>query len=151
MAWSYSGDPTVSTKDEVRFLIGDTDTTDQQFQDTEITYAITTYDTALGAAVYCCLALAAKYARYVDKAVGDLRISFSQRVKQYRDLAAKYQAEAGSSDVQIYAGGQSVSDKQTEELDTDRVNPSFKIGQMDNPNPPDSIQSYDEIEYGGGT
>ena len=37
MAWTYAGDPAASNLATVRFLIGDTDTTDQLLNDAEIT------------------------------------------------------------------------------------------------------------------
>ena len=40
MSWSYSGNPADSALDKVRFLIGDTDTTDQLLTNEEINYTI---------------------------------------------------------------------------------------------------------------
>lgn len=43
MAWSYSGDPSTSKKDEVRFLIGDTNINQQILSDEEIEYMLKLY------------------------------------------------------------------------------------------------------------
>lgn len=145
--WTYSGDPTVSIKDEVRFLVGDTDESDPQLQDAEIAYAVTTYGSAFRAAIYCCRALMGKYGRLVSKSVGDLRISYSDRFTHYKEMAAQLAADAFGSDAQVYAGGQTVTDKQTVESNTDRLVPAFRIGIMDNPTPPDAVRSYDETQY----
>jgi len=123
MAFNYSGDPTSSTRDEVRFLIGDTDSTDAQLQDLEVDYLLTKYTTAAKAALAACLALASKYARLCDKAVGDLRISYSQRQKHYLDLARELRARVA---VRPYAGGLSASEKESVNDDTDRIVPAFQ-------------------------
>src|SRR5574343_147039 len=93
MTWTYSGDPSSSTLDEVRFLIGDTDTNDQLLSDEEITYLIgvnadqgTGYHNYL-AASSACNAIAAKYAKMSDKTVGSLSIRYSQKHSQYLALA----------------------------------------------------------------
>ena len=41
MTWTYTGDPNVSDRDKIRFLIGDTDTNDQLVNDEEIEWALT--------------------------------------------------------------------------------------------------------------
>jgi hypothetical protein len=132
--WTYSGDPSESTLDEVRFLIQDTDPDDKQISDEEIEYLIAENGGALQAAIAAAIVISAQYARAIDKAVGDLRISYSQRSKQYRDLADFL----GSDGAPIpYAGGISVSDKQIDEDDTDRVSPAFVKGMHDRDGPRD--------------
>ena len=42
MSWEYQG-PSASDKDEVRFLIGDTDVEDQLLSDEEIQYLVDTW------------------------------------------------------------------------------------------------------------
>lgn len=129
MAWTYSGDPSASLRDEVRFLIGDTDTSDQQLSDAEVDYTLTSAsDDASLAAVKCAQALAAHYARRADKTVGDLSLSYSQLSKHYLDLVAQLQATAAVALAAPYAGGISVSDKETDEDDSDRVQPAFRVG-----------------------
>jgi len=137
MTWTYSGDPSASDRDEVRFLTGDTDTTDQQATDEEIAYAVANEPTNVSAAIRVLRALAGKYARKADKDVGDLKIKWSQVSKNYMDMA-KFLEDSDSSSVlpTPYAGGISVSDKQSVDQDTDRINPSFTRGMNDNPNGP---------------
>ena len=38
MAWTYSGDPSSSARDAIRFLVGDTDTNDQLVTNEEIAW-----------------------------------------------------------------------------------------------------------------
>lgn len=97
MTWTYSGDPGSSTRDLVRFLIGDTDTTDQLLTNEEIDYLITTFTDGYSAAIGAVNALIAKFARQVDesKKVADLSLSRSltARVAQYTTLRDTLTAE----------------------------------------------------------
>ena len=134
MTWSYSQDPSISTKDEVRFYVGDTDDTDQQVQNEEIEWAITETASARGAAALVARAIAAKYARLADQSVGDLRFSYSQRQEHYTDLAERLELQEGRRFMsEMYAGGISESEKRSVESNTDRVSPNFTIGMHDNP------------------
>jgi hypothetical protein len=80
------------------------------------------------AAIAATKSLEAKYIRYVDQRTGDISVSYSQRIKHYRDLYRSLQAKLT---LECYAGGISESDKEIDEEDTDRVEPAFAIGQMD--------------------
>ena len=124
MTWSYSGDPSASDKDAVRFTIQDTDSSDQQMSDEEVNWLLTEYGSVRAAAIAAARTLAAKYARSVDKAVGDLRLSLSQKHAHYQSLVA--QLEKSSAIIAIpWAGGISAADKQAYEDDSDRVRPKF--------------------------
>ena len=135
MTWSYSGNPSASDNDEVRFLVQDTDTDDQLVSDEEIAYAVANEPSNVSAAIRVCRALAMKYARKADKKVGDLSISWSQLSKRYSELAKELEDSDMISIIPLpYAGGISASDKDSVEDNTDRVRPSFKRGMHDNPN-----------------
>lgn len=135
--WSYSGDPTSSPKDEVRFLVGDTNTADQQLQDGEISYTISlVYGAQPPAsgnylpAAYCADAIASKYGRQADKAVGDLHISYSQRMKSFLQLGQKLRTRATLAGVPVYAGGQSIAEKLADYLDSDMPQAALKVDGM---------------------
>lgn len=89
MAWTYSGDPATSDRDKVRFLIGDTDSTDQLLQDAEIAYVITEAGGSIYQAAHdAAYAVASKFSRMAtSKSVGDLSLSYSDRAKAFFDLA----------------------------------------------------------------
>ncbi len=125
MTWTYSGDPSTSTKDQVRFLIGDTQSSDPILQDAEINWLLTENATPFYAAVEAANGIAAYYARKADKAVGDLKISASQQHKQYLDLAVRLRRRALTETVTPYAGGISVSDKQVQQDNSDSTVPFF--------------------------
>lgn len=129
---TYSGDPTISPKDAVRYWLNDTDSANWQLSDQEIGYTLSLYPNPIRAAAQCATALSAKYARRVSKRVGDLSISYSDIAKQYQSLAASLEVSANTG-VTPYAGGISVSDRATVEADCDRAKPPFREKQFDNP------------------
>jgi len=134
MAWSYNPS-LVSTRDRVRVLIGDTDVDDQQLTDEEIAFFLSSEGNQYAASALACRVLAAKYARYADKWVGDLKILASQKSRAYERLAEAYdtQANASASFSGVpSAGGIYVADKDEQEADTSLVTPSFRRGSMDN-------------------
>ena len=101
MAWTYSGDPGTSTKDSVRFLIGDTDSNDQVVTDEEINWALTVVDGSIYQAAHdLCVSLAAKFARLAtSKSVGDLSLSYSDRSSAFYSLADRILDLASRRDV----------------------------------------------------
>lgn len=141
MTWTYSGDPDSSVRDAVRFLVGDTDSTEQLLQDAEIDWVVTqsgpspaTGDVVYEAAHRCCHAIAGKFSREADKQIGDLRVSLSQRAKAYQSLAGDMKALAlrlGNTPVP-YAGGISISDKDIDRENTDLDLTWFREGQFVN-------------------
>lgn len=136
----YTVDPANVPADRVRFLIGDTVVASPELSDYEVDYLLSLYpDDPLSAAARAAEALAGKYAKAVDKSVGNLRISNSQKAEGYRKLAAQLwrQATRGTfvpgSVVAPWAGGISRSDKLARERDTDRVRPAFRRRLMEYP------------------
>ena len=91
MTWTYSGNPSSSDRDAVRFLVGDTTSTDPLISDEEIAYLLVLYTEPPNAAVGAARAIAAKFSRESDQArtVGDLSLSesLSQKSTQYHHLA----------------------------------------------------------------
>jgi len=141
MTWTYGGDPDANARDAIRFLCGDTDTNDQLINDEEIAWlnkevtGSTTATTGLyDAAVRCCLTIASKFSRLADQSVGDLKVSMSQKAKAYRLQAEELKtlADREGSVPTPYAGGISISDKNIDRDNTDRVDPWFSSGQFEN-------------------
>lgn len=126
MSWSYSGDPQNSPLDQVRFLIGDTNSSVPLLSDEEILYLLNRENNNIyAAAYYAAKAIVAKLSREYDQSVGAVRYSLSQRVKQYETLASNLKLMFESNSAVPYCGGISVSDKESREEDTDRVEPIF--------------------------
>lgn len=130
MTWTYDpGALATSATYQVRFLIGDVLSSDPQVQDEEISFAIGQRSTIYGAAAECCRSLAAKFARSVDMQAGQSASKFSQLSSGYTAKANEFEAKAAMGGAGLpYAGGISITDKQRQENDTDRVPPQFKIG-----------------------
>lgn len=131
MSWTYSNAPATVARDAVRLLVGDTDSTDQLVSDEEITWAVAQGPTTLAAARIAEV-IAGRFSRRADKEVGDLSLRASQKAKAYLVLAQRLQVRANLVAGVPYAGGISVSDKQDQEDDTDRVSGS-SVGMHDNP------------------
>ena len=158
MAWTYGGDPSANARDAIRFLIGDTDTTDQLLSDEEIAWVnseasgTATGTTALYDAAYrCCLTIASKLAREADKQIGDLSVSMSQRAKAYREQAASLKALSGrEGGVPIpYAGGITISDKEIDEENSDIFRTWFSSGQFENVRDGGRSQTIRGVQYFG--
>lgn len=125
MTWSYSGDPSNSSTDAVRFLIGDTDSADQQMSDEEIGWLVSEAGSTYAAAVLACDGLAAKYARQTDKTAGELSVKSSQRMEHYTMLAKRLRQRSVTRALP-FAGGISKASKDTFEENDDRVAPAFR-------------------------
>jgi len=136
MTWTYVA-PTTD-RDKVRFLSGDNDTTDQLVTDEEIAYILTVRTNLHLAAADACEAIAAKWARKADTSNGALSVSASQRAAAYHVQAQELRARAnGLGAPTWFAGGQTVSGKDTLTNDSDAVQPAFRVGQDDLPGTPD--------------
>lgn len=100
MTWTYSGNPSASNLDKVRFLCGDTDTTNQQVSNEEITFLLTEWNSnAYIAASEACVAIAGKLAAKADmsRSVGDLSIStqYGAQAKTFLERADRLREQAG--------------------------------------------------------
>lgn len=136
--WSYSGNPSTSSTDAVRFLAGDTDDREPLCADEEVAYAIAQNTTVQGAAAAVCEAIAARFAREADTTISPQggvshTVSYSQRAGAYRMLAQQYRNQettgvGSTGGVAPYCGGISRSDKDSREDDSDRVSPAFVSG-----------------------
>lgn len=130
MTWTYAGDPSANDRDEVRFLIGDTDTSDQLVTDEEIAYGVAEEGNNLLAAARVAKSIGSKFARKPDKKIGDLTISFKQKSESYLDLAKDLEVRGAISAGGIFGGGTSIDAKDVEREDEDRVEPRFHRGQF---------------------
>ena len=134
MSWSY--DPTnldTSTeegrKNNVRLLIGDTNTNDQQRQDEEIKHALSiNNDDVYNAAIWCARSIASSYARRVTTEIdGALRA-------EYSDLIEKTKKKL-SGTLGAYFGGTTKAQKEQLLESSSRTQPAFYTGQWDYDNP----------------
>ena len=95
--FTYSGDPSASNLDEVRFLIGDTNESDSELQDEEIYYLLTTWGSPYNAAIAACEIISGRYADRTNysRSIGDLSISesYGASAAEFRQLANRLRAQ----------------------------------------------------------
>lgn len=130
MTWTYNNDPGNSDRDALRLTIGDISEDEPQLTDEELAYMLTAEGSVLGAAVAAVRVLQAVNAKAVDKAVGDLKISYSQRAAQYASLLKQLEARSAIRLGRPFAGGLSIAQKDAQKANTDRVDPRFERGQF---------------------
>lgn len=131
MGWTYESTQLDVPLYQVRLKLGDIDRSDQQLQDEEITRFLAETDSVDGATLLAAKALAARYARSVDKWVGDLKILASQRHRSYLELVKALTGKASIHAVPS-AGGVFQSEKESLEANSDLVTPFFRRGLHDN-------------------
>ncbi len=142
MSWNYSGDPSSSPLDAVRWFSGDRDIIDQLVQDEEIAFQLVEEPDPRLAAASVCDAIAAQLQRQADASTGDVKESKSQKAKGFLAQASRLRRRAGILAAPKF-GGLSRSEKDTLDQDTDAVQPSFRVTQFDNPEIPNERDDGD--------
>ena len=139
MTFTYSGDPSTSIRNYVRFLIHDTDSTDALFSDEELNYVISEWNNdAYKAARECAEILIARFSRLADsssKSVGDISVSesYSSKIAHYKELAnSLLTREMRKSPPRPFANAQAL--KSTNDRIVDDYNTDAYAGIHDNPN-----------------
>jgi len=135
LSWCYSGNPATSDIDAVRFLSGDTDSSQPwTLQDEEIAYCLTmTSNVYLAAAFTLDSAMAKMGGLATSKSVGDLSISWSDRYQQFSAKAQSLRTRATVLGVPTFATGLFRSEKRAADQDPDRIMPAHRIDSMGKP------------------
>jgi hypothetical protein len=150
MAWSY--DPTdldtgtsSGRLNSVRLLVGDTDTTDQQVQNEEITFALAeSSNNIYNAAGWTARTIASQYSRRVNTTLdGALKADYSDLAAQYFKLAEdlEYRGKTTGAVLGVAAGGLTISDVNAVRANTNRIEASFRRDRFRNP------PGYESPEY----
>lgn len=134
----FTNSPTTDDSDAVRVLVGDlsTSTSGELLSDGVYDFLVSRTDTIDEAAAEAARSIAGKFSKDADKRVGRLRISLSQKAKAYLSLAERFDQGVQTANlvaVSPYLGGQSKSDKEAVEEDSDRVDTWFKRESWDFP------------------
>lgn len=129
--FTYRGDPSLSTRDAVRFLLGDTNRKRPLLDDREIDFAISRQGNELLAAALCADTLQGKFSSEANITVGGVSKSFGSIAAAFADNAKRLRREASKSAVPR-APALSISEKRAADLQTDDVQPEFRIGLGDN-------------------
>lgn len=94
MSWSYSGDPSSSPLDQVRFLLGDTDHDDPaSLSNEEITWLISEWDNLYFAAAAGAEQIAAQYAKEAPYSSDAVSVDLTVLQQHYTDLAETLRKE----------------------------------------------------------
>lgn len=136
--WTYSGDPSNSDLDAVRFLIGDTIETRPLVDDREILWAISEETNIFMSSALVCEHLASLYAREADCSMGGISSKLSAVAKAWTDRAKDLRDRAYSS-CEPFFGGLTLSGKEDLDERSDDVQPSFTMKQFDNPDVPEFV------------
>lgn len=128
---TYSKQPASSTRDQVRFLVRDTDTANAFLLDSEIDWLLTEEPNIYLAAAGAARHIAHKFTGLADRQIGDLRISHRNQSMEFSALASTLEMRGNIRAATPYLGGISISDKETQREDDDRVKPRFTRGQYD--------------------
>lgn len=131
MSFAYSTS-LATNKDKVRFRIGDTDSNRPLLSDEEIDAVLVSKPAVLPASIECVEAILAKIARDVDRNAAGISSSRSQAFNHYLELRGKLAREM-LTESEMFVGGLSKAAKRSFESNPDFVQPSFGIGQFDNP------------------
>lgn len=121
-------------RDDVRLLIGDVDDQalpDLRLENEDIDRLIVLLGSLSESAAAAAEALAAKFARKAEGSAGPSVIRPSSRALELRMVASRIRAQ-GAGIARPSAGGISTADKAAAAGDTDRPEPPFRAGMMDN-------------------
>jgi len=129
MTWTYSGDPSSSVKDFIRFTIGDTIEADPLLTDEEIIASDALESGDLGTAARCCEAIASKFARLCDSKLGPQTKSYAQKYEHYSREARKFRKRACAFNAPT-AGGLSLAEEVVAVLSTEIKQPIFSRDMM---------------------
>ena len=132
-AATYGADPANSEIDEMRLLIGDTDCANPCLLDSELQFFVAEAGSTAYGSVLAAEACASKCANQVDVSTGSVRKSLSQKFDQYKRVVENLRARADDMGGAPVFTGLTRSGKRVDRRDQDLVQPTFRVGQTDNP------------------
>lgn len=134
MTQSYTGNPASSTKDEVRFLTGDTHAGTMLLEDEEITWMITREGSVDNALTEIIRAMLAKCAHDTLVSADGITRDLSGRRAMLEKLLRTIDERSSMRNVAPFVGGTSIAERDTRQQDGDLIQPAFRRGQFDDPN-----------------
>ena len=136
MSFTYTRNPASSTKDAVRFLVGQTSTNDPVVVwDAEIDWAITQSGNAYAAAVMIGESMLQQYAAKdaLSLTVGNLSETYGDRSARLQATLASLKRQMALRGVRPDAGGITFTSRSDHDTNTDLVPMLFTVGMDDNP------------------
>lgn len=144
MSFSYSGDPAASDLDEVRYRLGDTDSSNPLLTDEEIQFQIDTwkdkYNSNTWVAAECAETLVAKFAREITYSADGVSVGGNELQDKFTALATTLRNQYNRS--QTYGPPDAGGINAGEEFDPSIKPLSFSKGMHDN-------RRAGQQEYGG--
>lgn len=138
--WTYTLSTSVtgsvaSSKDQVRLLVGQTSSSITPIlYDQEINWFLSQAGGVYFAAAMAAEELGSKCAALaMDRKVGQLAVGYGNRAQVYREQAKSLRRQGMTRGVQVYVGGQTVAEQVSDNADTTRTQPQFRVGMDDNP------------------
>lgn len=102
MSWSYSGDPSTSPIDALRFLISDTDESNPIMQDEELQFLIAEYGTNENVLRYhVFMTVATIFARDIKRSLGPQMEDPTSRLKFFQEQAKYYEGLLASTGISL--------------------------------------------------
>ena len=150
MSWSYDKTDlnTTSTSGRlnvVRFLVGDTDSSDPQIENEEVIFGLGQNNNNIyTTAAWVCRTIASKYSRQVNLSLDDqIEAEYGELHKHYLRLADMLEYQGLKNvNLGVKAGGLSKATMYSVTQLTDRPESAFRVNQFDNP-PADYNQDED--------
>lgn len=99
MSFSYSGDPTTSTMDYIRFTVGDTQELTAVLMDEEIDWIVNEYPTVNKQVAAAFRQMATSYARVPKRRLGPQQEDSTDRVAYYKERADYFEKLSGMSGI----------------------------------------------------
>lgn len=101
MTWTYTNNPSGSSRDALRLAVGDTNQEDQRLSDEEVEHYLSLYPESLNlAAAEAAEAIAAKYSSMAVSYVGDLDNSPHLKAEYYLKLASRLRSRVVVEEVE---------------------------------------------------
>lgn len=134
MSWSYSGDPTSSREDAVRFFVQDTNAEDPLLTNEEINFLVEHWYDLYGSAIFVAAmaaeTIASKFAREVSVSADGVSVGTNELQNKYLGLAKQLRAQFLLE--QVAGAPQSFGNNFEEEFDASIKPLSFGVGLFDN-------------------
>ncbi len=100
MSWSYSGDPSTSNRDAVRFYLQDTDEENQTMSDEDIDFLLKSETKPLDAAILGLKTLVTKYSMLSETTIGDTMVRYTQKISDITKLISLLENTSATENIQ---------------------------------------------------
>jgi hypothetical protein len=152
MSFTYSGNPSSSDHDAVRFLVGDTDAAEPKVSDEEIAFLLGEWADVYQAAAAAADHMSATASSWMSYSADGNSLNLSELQSKYSLLADALRGQGRRRNrVAPYAGGIDVGDHETNASDESVYPLNFSLGMHDDTEMGASYGTYDSRDLKGGT